>query len=149
LAAGAGGFAIQGYDGHVGWSVSGAGDVNGDGIDEVVVGSFAEYNPLSAAYVVFGHTGRFASPVDLRSIAAGHGGFMIRGEGDYDAAGWSVSNAGDVNGDGIDDLIVGAPHYHLNGANDGVSGAYVVFGRTGGFTSPVDLRDIAAGHGGF
>ena len=58
---------------------------------------------------MFGKTGGFATPVDLDAIAAGTGGFKIQGENAGDYAGLSVSAAGDVNGDGIDDLIVGAP----------------------------------------
>ena len=100
-----------------------------------------------AAYVVFGKTGGFATPVDLDDIAAGTGGFKIQGENADDAAGRSVSAAGDVNGDGIDDLIVGA---HANGGGGPDAGAaYVVFGKTAGFATPIDLAAIAAGSGGF
>jgi Ca2+-binding RTX toxin-like protein len=152
IAAGTGGFKIQAEnsgDG-AGISVSRAGDVNGDGIDDLIVG--ARFNDsggdnAGAAYVVFGRTGGFATPVDLDAIAAGRGGFKIQGENAYDRAGRSVSAVGDVNGDGIDDLIVGAPYASING--DWTGAAYVVFGRTGGFTAVVDLDDIAAGRGGF
>ena len=58
-----------------------------------------------------------------------------------------MSAAGDVNGDGIDDLIVGAAVNDSGGTDAGA--AYVVFGTTGGFASPVDLDAIAAGTGGF
>ena len=46
--------------------------------------------------------------IDLVNVAAGNGGFVIHGEDADDASGCSVSSAGDVNGDGFDDLIVGA-----------------------------------------
>jgi hypothetical protein len=49
-----------------------------------------------------------ATIVDKSAIAAGTGGFVINGESEGDWSGYSVSNAGDVNGDGLDDLIVGA-----------------------------------------
>jgi hypothetical protein len=89
----------------------------------------------------------FPAVVDLDDIAAGTGGFKIQGEDAGDYAGSSVSAAGDVNGDGIDDLIVGSM---LNGSGGNQAGAaYVVFGRTDGFASPVALDDIAAGSGGF
>jgi hypothetical protein len=45
--------------------------------------------------------------INLSAIAAGTGGFVINGESMGDHSGWSVSSAGDVNGDGLDDLIVG------------------------------------------
>jgi hypothetical protein len=50
--------------------------------------------------------------INLSVIAAGTGGFVINGESASDSSGYSVSSAGDVNGDGLDDLIVGAPFLH-------------------------------------
>jgi hypothetical protein len=62
------------------------------------------------------------------AIAAGTGGFVINGESMGDHSGWSVSSAGDVNGDGLDDLIVGAYQADpINKSNAGKS--YVVFGK--------------------
>ena len=136
--------------------MSSAGDVNGDGIDDVIVGaSGSGSGDAGAAYVVFGRDvaadGGFATPVDLAAIAAGSGGFKIQGENVGDCAGWSVSSAGDVNGDGIDDIIVGA-YFNDSGGGD-AGAAYVVFGRdvdmVGGFSSPLSLADVAAGSGGF
>jgi Ca2+-binding RTX toxin-like protein len=82
--------------------------------------------------VVFGRAGGFPASVDLAQVAQGQGGFVIRGEDSHDFAGHSVAAAGDVNGDGFDDLIVGA--YQADGAGNGkplAGAAYVVFG--GGF----------------
>ena len=73
--------------------------------------------------------GLVAPAIDLVDVAAGTGGFKIIGESSYDEAGRSVSSAGDVNGDGFDDLIVGARF------NDGGGAAYVVFGAASGITS--------------
>jgi hypothetical protein len=61
------------------------------------------------SYVVFGKTN--SSAINLSAIADASnplGGFVINGEAVYDWSGFSVSCAGDVNGDGLDDLIVGA-----------------------------------------
>ena len=50
----------------------------------------------------------FAAAIDLAGVAAGNGGFVIHGQDAVDYTGASVSSAGDINGDGFDDLIVGA-----------------------------------------
>ena len=154
IAAGSGGFLVQGEGAYdlVGFSVSAAGDVNGDGIGDLIIGApkvldYAAARYDGAAYVVFGNGDGFTSPVDLRAIAAGSGGFRVLGESAHDYAGYSVSAAGDVDGDGVDDLIVGAPTSYFGGVGPGA--AYVVFGRTNGFDSPIDLAAIAAGSGGF
>jgi hypothetical protein len=55
------------------------------------------------SYVVFGKTDNTA--INLSAIALDTGGFVINGENTGDESGYSVSNAGDVNGDGLDDLI--------------------------------------------
>ncbi|NIA69373.1 hypothetical protein HBA54_12300 [Pelagibius litoralis] len=136
------GFVIQGLENfdRTGHSVSSAGDVNGDGFDDVIVGVPGDnyfIDPEGAAYVVFGKAGGFG-PVDLSSLAVDQG-FVIQGAGPGDEAGFSVSSAGDVNGDGLDDLIVGAPF------SDG-GAAHIVFGKTGGFGT-VDLSNLDASDG--
>ena len=70
--------------------------------------------------------------IRLESLAAGDG-FIIQGDAPSDFAGGSVSGAGDVNGDGFADLIVGAIGGEDGGGNAGE--AYVVFGKEGGFGS--------------
>ena len=95
-------------------SVSSAGDVNGDGFDDLIVGAPMAIDPndgtfSGASFVVFGKTD--GSAVDLSDVESDGtaGGFAINGVAAYDESGRSVSSAGDVNGDGFDDLIVGAP----------------------------------------
>ena len=95
-------------------SVASAGDVNGDGIDDLVIGApganAGGYVDAGASYVVFGKAGGFDASFDLASLATGDGstGFVINGVAEQDKSGVSVASAGDVNGDGIDDLIIGA-----------------------------------------
>jgi hypothetical protein len=122
LGASAAGFAIvpSASFPQAGYSLANAGDVNGDGLDDILVGT-ASFNTNGSAYVVFGKT--TTETVDLGALDAGSGGgFAIVGAATGDAVGLSVSGAGDVNGDGRADLIVGA-----SGTDDGT--AYVVFGK--------------------
>ncbi len=121
-----------------GSSVSGAGDVNGDGIDDLIIGApGADPNGRDAAgasYVVFGTDQGFPATIDLASDAD----LIIQGAAAYDYSGCSVSGAGDVNGDGIDDLIIGAPGADPNG-RDYAGASYVVFGTDQGFPATIDL----------
>lgn len=149
---GIGGFAITGADENdrAGISVSNAGDVNGDGFDDLIIGAkFADPNGSAsgASYVVFGKADGTA--VDLSDVEQGTGGFVINGVLAFDNSGLSVSDAGDVNGDGLADLIVGAPFTDLD---DTVTGAlngssYIVFGKVDG--AAVELSDVIDGIGGF
>ena len=129
----------------LGQSVSSAGDINGDGYDDLIVGApQADLGGIGAgqAYVIFGKATAFGT-IDVSTMPAGTG-FMIQGDMGGDEAGAQVSAAGDVNGDGYDDLIIGAP-----GGDDGGAGAgeaYVLFGHSGGFTN-IDLTNIAPGAG--
>src|SRR6185436_17012539 len=94
-----------------GWSVAWAGEVNGDGFGDVIIGAyFADPNGdrWGASYVVFGKASGFAANFDLSSLN-GANGFKLSGATAFDRSGRSVASAGDVNGDGFADLIVGAP----------------------------------------
>ncbi|RFO96304.1 hypothetical protein DIC66_13405 [Rhodoferax lacus] len=142
VAAGNGGFAINGISNSdfSGWVGSNAGDVNGDGLTDLLIAAYSQQTETGASYVVFGKTN--TASVDLASVAAGAGGFVIKGISQGDQSGFGVSNAGDINGDGLGDLLVGAP-----GANGKTGATYVVYGKAG--TAAIDLAAVAAGNGGF
>ncbi len=142
--AGNGGFVINGVSASdsSGFSVSTAGDVNGDGLDDLIVGARFDGNG-GVSFVVFGKAN--GTTVELSDIEAGNGGFAINGANNGDQSGWSVSNAGDVNGDGLADVIIGAYRADPNGNFSGAS--HIVFGKTNG--TLVELSDVDNGNGGF
>ena len=143
------GFAVRGAPGisFSGKPVSDAGDINGDGIDDLVVGApFSDINGYNSGstYVVFGKAGAHDATESLSEID-GSNGFRIDGAGSRDYSGWSVSAAGDINGDGIDDLLLGAPYAMHNGGYSG--SAYVVFGKSSGFEASFSLSTLNGANG--
>ena len=123
---GSNGFLMMGEDAGdlFGVDVSDAGDVNGDGFADIIVGASSVGNSR-AAYVIFGKADGFSLVESIAAVAAGDGstGFELLGENNGDQAGIAVSGAGDVNGDGFADVIVGAQT-----ANSNTGAAYIVFG---------------------
>ncbi|HYX14720.1 MAG TPA: integrin alpha, partial [Nostoc sp.] len=146
---GANGFTINGIAANdtSGYSVSSAGDVNGDGIADLIIGAYVAsrngYINSGQSYVVFGKSTGFGATLNLSNLN-GANGFAINGIADYDFSGESVSSAGDVNNDGFDDLIIGAPNADPNGSASGQS--YVVFGNTG-FSSTLNLFTLNGANG--
>ncbi len=112
----------------LGVSVSGAGDINGDGFDDFIAGAYFDDdngNNSGSARVISGADGSIL--------------FLFNGSASGDRFGASVSRAGDVNSDGIPDLVVGAPNDRTNGSD---AGAAIVF-------SGADGSVLHAFYGGF
>ncbi|MGM3306655.1 DUF4114 domain-containing protein [Anabaena sp. WFMT] len=131
----------------LGYSVSSAGDINNDGIDDLIIGAPNAYTTSNGkpgqTYIVFGAS-NFDSSFDLNTLN-GSNGFVINGQSIEDYSGLSVSSAGDINNDGIDDLIIGAPQAIPNGTNSGQ--AYIVFGKNGSFDASFDLNSLDGSNG--
>jgi FG-GAP repeat len=115
---------------NLGSFVRGVGDVNGDGVDDLLLGTTLGLSGTGAAYVVFGkpNTQSFAASVDADNLAGA--GFKLVAESTGDWFGISTSGGqgglnNDVNGDGMDDFVIGAQNF------SGQTGrAYLIFGRT-------------------
>jgi len=148
---GSSGFRLDGVatDDNSGIAVSAAGDINGDGIDDLIIGAFladpSGNSDAGSSYVVFGRSGGFASVISLSTLN-GSNGFRLDGVAAVDRSGSAVSAAGDINGDGIDDLIIGAFGADPSG-NSNAGSSYVLFGRSGGFTSSINLSTLGGSNG--
>ncbi len=145
-----------GADDQAGLSVSSAGDFNGDGLPDVLISAYRADTTSTnsgASYVAFngtfGFTYGFTPNVDLSSLDGSNG---VRLDGSPpvppipltlgEESGFSVKGGGDINGDGIDDVIIGAPFGPLSSTIPQTGTAYVVFGRSTGFNPTLALSTL-------
>jgi hypothetical protein len=146
----AAGFVISGQelDGKSGYQITAVGDVNADGFDDVVVE--AGWPATQRFYVVFGKSDQ--ETVELDEVAGGVGGFVIDGLPVIEdaltgvALAQPVTAAGDVNGDGWADLLIGTSTGSVAVGEEPLDRAYLVHGKED--TEPVTLAAIEAGSAG-
>ena len=148
---GTNGFILNGIDAgdYSGTSVSSAGDVNGDGYDDLIIGANRADSSAGETYVIYGGASAPGTDgvLDLSRLALDGNGFTLTGIDGGDRSGSSVSSAGDVNGDGYDDLIIGANRADPNGNSSGET--YVIYGGANapGTDGILDLSDLDGSNG--
>ena len=136
------------------------GDINGDGIADLIISAPSNNSNAGAVYVVFGHTGSWSNAntwtgqrttgtwtldTDLihgNGLIDGTKGFQLTGAGAGDQLGSYGITTGDINGDGIQDIIVGAYNATVSGTAS-VGAAYVIFG-TPNIAGVPSMRDGTA-----
>jgi hypothetical protein len=106
---------------YFGLAVTTAGDVNGDGFGDVLVGAYAHDSYTGRAYLYYGGPTGLAPTHPL----------ILSGNSTYNYYGWSLSGAGDVNGDGYGDVVIGEP----GGGDSDTGQAYVYHGGPGGLVA--------------
>jgi hypothetical protein len=123
------GFAINGMrvKDQIGQAIGSAGDINGDGTADIVIGAHAvnlDSNAGGQSYIVLGRTsGPFPAILELTDVQSGDGSTGIIIDGTTGSSGFSVAGLGDFNSDGLDDVAIGAPYHNSEGA------VYVLLGR--------------------
>ncbi len=115
---------IGGENGLSGASVSSAGDVDKDGKEDLLIGAYRGAGDKGLTYLLTAEglanlDGDDDGVIDLNNIAGQPGAYVFAGEDTSDTIGYSVSSAGDVDGDGFDDVLIGAPFAELLNANTG------------------------------
>ena len=127
-----------------------AGDIDGDGLDDLALAALDSDGHGGAtpnagtAYLLHGANRGFAAAIDLAAPLAADGLLMMQGGNfAFDETGTSIAAAGDINGDGLDNLLIGAPN--ADGADKSreyLGSTYVLFGREGGHGAGISFATL-------
>jgi len=124
------GFTIKGSATNTGFGVSAgtAGDINQDGYPDLIIGDYYPGSTYGAAYVIYGGASLQDIDLSVSTLNPTTTGFTVTRTGIQNYLGYSVSTAGDINGDGFDDIIIGA-----YGGDTYIGAAYVIHNGRRGF----------------
>ncbi|MFA6028192.1 MAG: integrin alpha [Patescibacteria group bacterium] len=125
---------------NAGYVTASAGDVNGDGFDDILIGGYNNDvggDNAGAAYLIYGQASQITGSTDLSLASA-----KFIGEEADDNAGAFIGSAGDINNDGYDDFLIGAPSSDSNGNASGA--VYLFYGQTELYSADVDLSTADA-----
>ena len=124
----------------LGWGSESAGDVNGDGYDDILAGSPDNDDGGSnrgKVYLILGNSSGFNLDMSVDNVSSA----SFYGEANEDFLGYSTSAAGDVNGDGYDDILIGSDRNDFGGNNAGK--AYLIFGSSSGWSLNQQIDTVA------
>ena len=122
----------------IGGAIAGVGDLDADGYADLAIGNAVEGGAWDGwTYVLLGGSSAWSGTLDLSGADASYVGVHPG-----DDAGNAVAGAGDVDGDGFDDLLIGAPYSDDGGSLAGQ--VYLVLGKATGWTTNVSLANADA-----
>src|SRR6185503_9513396 len=117
-------------DAYIGRSIAGVGDVNHDGVADLLVSAEGVNGYAGDSYLLYGHTGAWQSTIDLSNTASFQGS-------QFPGRVIALASASDMNGDGIPDFVIGNDQ-----PNNATGAAYVVYGKAGGFPASFSVSDL-------
>ncbi len=130
-------FVGENIEDFAGLAVASAGDVDGDGLDDILINSRVNDDGGNDAGKVYLILASSLDPAD-NIINLGVADYKFVGENEHDVAGWSIASAGDVDGDGLSDMLISAIRSH-HGIKTDVGKIYLVLGASLGSFSTIDL----------
>lgn len=122
------------------YKISAAGDINNDGINDIILGQSGRNAIAGGAYIIFGSNQGFPAEFNLSNLN-GVNGFKIEGSTSGEMLGSSSRHLGDINGDGISDIAIGIPGSIVNGQNN-VGEVVILFGKNGSFAASYNIRNL-------